>query len=256
MKSRISTIARFTLLEAVRTRLPVLMLLALMLLLGASFFVEELAVTEGARFHTGFYAASARWAVVFIAAFHALGSVAREFDDKGLDIVLALDLPRSQYVLGKLAGFVGIAFALAGAACLPLLVSAPLQAVVQWGLSLGVELAVVAALALFCVITFNQLLPAATFVAAFYLLARLLTAMRLMSAHPIADADSASHQVITWVVEGLALVMPAFDGWTQTAWLVNDRAPWTELAQILGQGALYVVLLAAATMFDFQRRNL
>ena len=74
------------------------------LLLGASFFVEQIAITEGARFQTGFYAATARLAAVFIAALHVIASVAREFDDKGLDMLLALDLPRSHYVLGKLGG--------------------------------------------------------------------------------------------------------------------------------------------------------
>ena len=71
----------------------------------ASFFVEQIAITESARFQTGFYAAAARFAAVFIVALHVLASVAREFDDKGLDMLLALDLPRSHYVLGKLAGF-------------------------------------------------------------------------------------------------------------------------------------------------------
>lgn len=255
MKSRIATIARFTLLEARRARLPALVLLALALLLGASFFVEQLAIAEGARFQAGFYAASARFAAVFIAAFYVLASVTREFDDKGLDILLALDLPRSHYVMGKLAGFLGIAAVLAGAACVPLMWSAPPQAVLQWGISMAFELAIVTALALFCIITFNQLLPAASFVVAFYLLARALTAMRLMSANPVAGAESVSHQVTGWVVEGLAMVLPALDGWTQTAWLVNERAPWTEVGWIVAQGTLYVVLLAAAAMFDFYRKN-
>ena len=255
MKSRIATIAQFTLLEAQRTRLPALAVLALAILLGASFFVEQLAIAEGSRFQTGFYAASARFAAVFIAAFYVLASVTREFDDKGLDILLALDLPRAHYVLGKLAGFLGIAAVLACVACAPLLWAAPLQAVVQWAISMTFELAVMTALALFCIITFNQLLPAAGFVVAFDLLARTLTSMRLMGAHPVAGADSISHQVMSWVVEGLALVLPALDGWTQTAWLVNQRAEWTEVGWIVAQGALYVMLLAAAAMFDFYRKN-
>jgi hypothetical protein len=255
MKSRIATIARFTLLEALRTRLPALGVLALALLFGASFFVEAIAITEGERFHAGFYAASVRIAAVFIVAFHALASVARELDDKGLDILLALDLPRSHYVAGRLAGFLGVAAAFACAVCLPLLWSAPPAAVLQWGISLALELALMAALALFCIITFSHLLPAASFVAAFYLLARALTAIRLMSANPVAGADSLSHQAISWVVEGLALVLPALDGWTQTAWLVEQRASWTDVGWIAAQGVLYVALLAAAAMFDLYRKN-
>jgi ABC-type transport system involved in multi-copper enzyme maturation permease subunit len=255
MKSRIATIASFTLLEARRARVPGLALLILAVVLGATFFVGALAITEAGRFQAGFYAATTRFAAVFIAAFYVLAAMTREFDDKGTDMLLALDLPRSHYVLGKLAGFLGVGAALAAAACLPLATLAPLEATLQWGVSLAFELAIVMALALFCVATFNQLLPAAAFVAAFYLLARALTALRLMGAHPVAGADSISHQAITWVIEGLALVLPAFDGWTQTAWLVNEPAAWLAIASIAAQGALYVALLAAAAMFDLHRRN-
>jgi hypothetical protein len=255
MNSRAATIARYTLLEALRTRLPVVCLVVLALLFGAGFFLEQIAITEGVRFRTGFYAAAARWTTVFIVALHVIAAVAREFDDKILDVLLALDLPRSHYVLGRLAGFAAVAAIVAAAACVPLVWSVPVEALAQWGISLGVELAIVAALALFCAITFNQPVPAAGFVAAFYLLARALTAMRLMSANPVAGAEDFTHQAIGLLVEGLALVLPGLEGWTSTDWLVNQPAAWAALAVIAAQGALYVALLAGAAMFDLHRKN-
>lgn len=255
MNSRIATIAHYTLLEALRTRLPALALVTVCVLLLASFFVEAIAVTEGARFQTGFYASGMRLAGVFIAGLYVLVSVAREFNDKGLEMLLALDLPRAHYIVGKLAGFLAIACLIAAMASIPLAWLAAPQAVLQWTVSLALELAIVAALALFCMVTFNQLVPAASFVLAFYLLARSLTAIRLMGAHPLTEADAFSHQVITYTVEALALVMPALDAWTQTAWLVNQHAAWSAIAQLTWQSALYVVLLAAAAMFDLHRKN-
>ena len=255
MDSRIAAIARFTLLEALRTRLGALVLVTVLALLAASFFVESISIAEGARFQAGFYAASARLAGVFIAALYVLVSITREFNDKGLDVLLALDLPRSHYVLGKLAGFLAIAVLIAAAVALPLAWLANAAAAFQWALSFAAELAIVVAFSLFCVITFNQLTPAASFVLAFYALGRALTAIRLMGAHPLSDADTVSHQVIQFTVEALALVMPALDAWTQTAWLVNQAASWTMLLELAGLSALYVALLAAATMFDFYRKN-
>ena len=255
MDTRITTIARYTLLEALRTRLPALVLAVLLALLTASFFIESISVTEGVRFQAGFYAASMRLACVFIAALYVLVSVVRELNDKGLDVALALDLPRSHYILGKLAGFLAIAVLIAAAAALPLAWLTAPQAAVQWMISLGLELAIVVALALFCILTFSQLTPAASFVLAFYLLARSLTAIRLMGAHPLAGADTLSHQVIQFLVEALALIVPAFDAWTRTAWLVNEPATWSALLQLAGQSVLYVALLAAAAMFDFYRKN-
>jgi len=255
MDSRIATIARCTLLEAMRTRLPALVLVTQLALLAASFFVETIAVVEGDRMQTGFYASGMRLAAVFIAAIYVLVSVTREFNDKGLDVLLALDLPRSHYILGKLMGFLAIAALIAIAAALPLAWLAPLTAVAAWATSLAVELAVVVALALFAIITLNQLTPAASFVLAFYLLARSLTAVRLMSAQPLTGADELSHQAIRFMVETLALVVPPLDAWTQTAWLVNESAAWSVALPLLALGALYVALLAAATIFDFYRKN-
>jgi ABC-type transport system involved in multi-copper enzyme maturation permease subunit len=255
MYRQIATIARYTLLEALRTRLPSLVLAAIVLFAAAGFFVQEIAITESLRLQTGFYAASMRLAAVFMAGLYVLASVTREFNDKGLDIALALDLPRSSYVLGKLAGFLAISVLIAAAVSAPLAFFAAPAAVMQWALSMAFELALVIALALFCVITFSQLMPAASFVLAFYLLARSLTAIRLMSAQPLTGADTLSHQIIDWLVEALALAMPALDEWTRTAWLVNQGANWSDIGILACQSALYVALLTAAAMFDFYRKN-
>jgi ABC-type transport system involved in multi-copper enzyme maturation permease subunit len=248
-------ISYYTLLEARRTRLAVLLAAALTLMLALAFFVAELAVIESTRLQTSFYAAGARFAAVFMVSAHVLGSITREFNDKGIDALLALDLPRSHYILGKLGGFLAIAALVALITCAPLLMQAPATAVLQWGVALVLELSVVAAFSLFCVLAFGQFIPAAALVLAFYLLARSLTAIQLISAHPLSGAGTLSHEVGRWLVDALALVMPALDRWPQTAWLVDAAAPWPLFGGLLAQAALYVTLLAGAAMVDFQRRN-
>jgi hypothetical protein len=248
-------ISRYAVLEARRTRLAWFFAAALGLVFAAAFFVSELAVTESLRMQTAFYAAGARLAAVFIVALHVIGSITREFDDKGLDVLLALDLPRAHYILGKLGGFLAIGAVAGALACLPLLWMAPLAAALQWGFALALEISVVAAFALFCAAAFGQFMPSAAAVLAFYLLARSLSAIRLMSANPVSGADSLSHEAGRWVIEALALVTPAFDRWPQTAWLIDAPAAWSALALLPLEAALYVTLLAAATMVDFHRRN-
>jgi ABC-type Na+ efflux pump permease subunit len=252
----ITTIGKYTALEAIRTRVPATALLTLALLFLASLFIRELAVTETARFQTGFYAAAARLCAVFITCLYVLASISREFSDKGLEVLLALDVPRSHYICGKLAGFMLTACAIAVLLSLPLWVLAPTGAAVLWTFSLAVELALMSALSLFCIVTFSQLLPAAGFVAAFYLLARSVTAMRLMSDNPVAGQGTLSQQVTQGFVEGLGYLIPALDRWTETAWLVNAAPDSSVLFAILAQGVIYTGLLAAATLFDFYRRSL
>jgi ABC-type transport system involved in multi-copper enzyme maturation permease subunit len=255
MKTRIVTFARFGVLEAVRTRLPLVAAVVVFTIFAASYFVREIAITESVRFQTAFYAAIVRYATVFIAALYVIASVSREFQDKGLEIVLALDVARAEYVLGRLAGFVFVGAALALFAGLPLLLLAGWEAGAQWTISLAVELTVVVALSLFCVVTFNQIMSAAAFVLAFYVLARAMTAIRLISANPVTGGDSLSHQTMSWFVEGISLVVPALDQWTRTTWLLDQPTSWPGIATIAGQGAVFVVVLAAAAVFDLYRKN-
>jgi hypothetical protein len=251
----ILAISRYTLLEARRARLPLLYAVVLAAVFALAFFVSELAVTESLRLQTTFYAAGARLAAVFLVAVYVIGSVTREFDDKGLDILLALDLPRSHYILGKLGGFLAVGAVAGVLACLPLFGMAPVMAIAQWGLALGLELAVVIAFSLFCVVAFGQFMPAAAVVLGFYVLARSLTAMRLMSGNPLSGADALSHALGRWLVEGLALLTPALDRWPQTTWLIDAPVAWGGVFALLPEAILYVVLLAGAAMVDFYRRN-
>jgi ABC-type transport system involved in multi-copper enzyme maturation permease subunit len=248
-------ISHYTLLEARRARLLLLFAAALGAVSSLAFFVSELAVIESLRMQATFYAAGARLAAVFIVAVHVIGSVTREFDDKGLDALLALDLPRSHYILGKLGGFLMMGVVVGAIACLPLLWMAPVAGTAQWGLALALELSVVIAFALFCVITFGQFMPSAALVLAFYVLARSLTAIRLMSANPVSGADTLSHEIGRWMIEGLALITPALDRWPQITWLIDAPASWHAVLMLLLEAALYVALLAGAAMVDFHRRN-
>ncbi|HEX6006411.1 MAG TPA: ABC transporter permease, partial [Burkholderiales bacterium] len=120
MTHQIATIARYTLLEALRTRLPHVLISIVAILGAVSLFVGAIAIAESTRMQIGTYAASMRLATVFVAAMYVLASVSREFNDKVLDVALALDLPRSHYILGKLSGFVLVATGLALVAALPL----------------------------------------------------------------------------------------------------------------------------------------
>lgn len=249
-------IARFGILEAARTRLPWLAGVAFAIVLAASIFLEQLALVEAARIRIAFFAAGVRLAAVLLVTLHVLGSVAREFDDKGLELVLAADLPRWHYILGRLAGFVAVAGLVAIPATLVQAFQCPPGAALQWGLSLALELSIVAALALFCIVTFTRLVPAASFVLGFYVLARSLAAMQLMSAAPVAGSDTLLHRILAGGVDVVAMLTPALDRYAHTGWLVDGSGSWSTLAAQGGEALLYIALLACAATIDFYRREL
>lgn len=253
--ARVGAIARYTMLEAWRNRLPALVLISAVLLLLLSVFARELAVTESTRLQTSLLAASLRLACVFFVGLYILNGLTREFNDKVLELMLSLDLPRPAYLLGKFLGFALIAALVAAIATVPVALLAPLSGALSWGCSLALELFIVAALAVFCITTFTQLLGAAAFVAAFYLLARSITAIQLMSTSSLVADGSSGQKAGEWLADAMAYVLPRLDSFTQTSWLVEGGST-AGLGNLLLQTAVYVCLLLAASMFDLYRKNL
>ena len=57
------------------------------------------------------------------------------------------------------------------------------------------------------------------------------------------------------VVELIALLLPALDGMTQTTWLLGSGPGLSALGPVVGQTALYLVLICSAALFDLYRKN-
>jgi hypothetical protein len=104
------------------------------------------------------------------------------------------------------------------------------------------------------VTTFTQLLSAAAFVAAFYLLARSITAIQLMSKAGLVADEGVGQKVGEWLANAMAYALPRLDTFTQTAWLMPEGSPGG-LGAIALQSLIYVALLLGAAMFDLYRRN-
>jgi hypothetical protein len=182
-----------------------------------------------------------------------VASVRREIDEKRLELMLALPLARAVQYVARLAGFAALGVTLAAVFALPLLVWAAPTAVLAWGFSLAFELTLVAATALFFAMTLAQAVPALTATAALYLLARSMGAMQAIAGGPLAE-PSMLHELARRVVDTLALLFPALDRATQTEWLLYALPdPLTYAGSLIGM-LIYVVLLAAAGAFDFERR--
>lgn len=252
MPQALFSIARFTLLEGRRTRLPWLTVVLIVLAYVLAEFAAALAITDSAAFRVGFYAAFVRVVLVSVVILFVCASVLREFSDRMLDLTLARPVSRASWFGGRLLGAIGIALALALAASLPLWPwSAPAR-VAAWSAALGAELAVVATVALACVVTLRLLLPSVLACGAFYLLARSLDALLLMSQGPTVDPTAWSNQVIAFLLQGLALLLPALDRVAASTWLSADGA-LPALAPLVLELAVFGALVGAIGLIDFYR---
>ncbi len=249
-------VARFTLLEAARTRLP---WTALVVIVSGMIMAESaasLALTDSQSYRIELYAAWTRIALVLCAALFVATSVVRELGDRAIDLTLSRPLSRAAWFIGRLLGHGAALWVVALAAALPLaFTSAPLAAL-AWGLSLAAELCLVAAATLSCAVALSQVTPAVMAVAAFYLLSRVMGAIVLMSNGPVVDPAAWSTVVIAHLVHWLALLLPALDDYTRSSWLADASLALAALPAIAMQTAIYALLLVAVGLFDFTRREI
>ena len=251
----VMTIARFTLLEALRNRLVWLLLLIVTAGFGLALLAGQVAITEGAQIQAALSAAFYRLGAVFLLAGFVVFSQSREFNDKGTELLLALPLPRAGYFFGKLLGYGACALPLALVCSLPLLAFAPFPQIAAWGLSLSLELIIIATASLFCVLALPHAIAALAAVGGFYLLARSITALQLIAAGPLLNQDSLPQRAIIWLLDTIALLLPRLDGFADTAWLTTGAGGFAALPNQALQSLLFVALLCAAALFDLYRKN-
>ncbi|AXA91056.1 ABC transporter permease [Massilia sp. YMA4] len=240
-------VAADTVREALRGRLP--WLLAALLLGGAglSGFIGALALTDTRATQAALLAALLRCAGAATVAVFTVASVVRERHDKQAEMLLALPAGRAAWLLGRLAGFALLAGLVAlPAALLALGHAAPAQAAL-WALGVLCELWIVAAFALFCALGLGHAAPALCATLGFYLLARVAGILQAL-AH---DATSLARAA----ADGIAFLLPRLDTFARAEWLLYDTGGAADAAAMLGQTAIYLALLAAASLVDLQRRE-
>lgn len=250
------TIARITLLEALRSRVAWVVVVMIGIALCTAAFLSQVAMIEVQEIQVATLAGLLRVSGSFLIAAFCITSVHREVNDKVMELYLSRASSRSDYYFGKLLGCatVGTIIVLAfGATLLPF---ASMSSVIAWSLSLTCEVLIIAAVSLFCAISIAQFTPAFAATAGFYALARSINAMQVIAATPLNVQESWSDVVLKWVIDAIALFMPALDKMTQTSWLVDALPPAAHLGAIAGQTALYLLLIGAASLVDLHRKSL
>ena len=254
LPSTVAAIARVVVLEALRGRVAWLVAAALAVGLGLAAFSSRIAITETREIAAAVLGAWLRLAAVFVVALFVATSVLREQADKGMELVLALPLPRGAWLAGRLAGYAVVALATAAACGALVTLHAPAAAALAWGVTLACELLLVSALAVLCLLTVSQAPAGLGAVFAFYALARSMDAIRLMAANPLAAGEGAAGAWVGRVLEAIAFLLPDLHRFARTEWLVTGHAAPGDVGWALAQCAIYLPLLVAAALFDLERK--
>lgn len=249
-------IARFTALEAMRGRIAWLFAGAAVAGCTFALLAGEIALTETRGFRAGLLGAWLRTCAVLTVGVFVISSMVREFDDKGVELVLSMPVPRWAYCAGKLAGFASVPVVAALVCGLALAWCAPHLQIAIWAVSLCLELLVVTAASLLCVLTFRQVTWALAAVMGFYVLSRAMTALRLMAHESQAASADISARFVREFIDGLAFVLPDLDRFTESSWLIHGDGTVADIRFAAVQAAVCLAFLGAAALFDFYRKAL
>ncbi|WEF34801.1 ABC transporter permease [Pseudoduganella chitinolytica] len=246
-------VAADTVREALRGRLPWLLVALLLGGLAVSGFIGALALTDTRATQAALLAPLLRCAAAAIVAVFTVASISREAHDKQAEMLLALPAGRAAWLLGRLAGFAVLAVLVAlPAGLLAAWHAAPAQAAL-WTLGVLGELWIVAAFATFCALGLatgaGHAAPALCATLGFYLLARVAGILQALA------QDAASPRLVALAADGIAVLLPRLDTFARTEWLLYGTGGVADAATLLGQAVIYVVLLAAASLVDLQRRE-
>ncbi|MFC0168359.1 ABC transporter permease [Pseudoduganella danionis] len=246
------TIARYTILEALRNRWLWLLLGLTLAAIGLSSLLDAMALTESRQLQISLLSSLLRVASVFLLTTFVISSMAREAADKGQQWLLAHAFPRATYLAGKLLGYALLAL-------LPVLLSgllaacyAPALQAGAWALALLCECWIMLAFAVLCMVGLQQVPAALAACSGFYLLARSIGTLQLLAHGSRPDGSQGSAAGLLFDL--LGTLLPHLDRYARSDWLVYGGASLHDLTAMLLQTALFLTLLVLAALYDLYRK--
>lgn len=250
------TIARYTLLESIRDRFLYLLVIGLLILSLLSVFIAEIAITESQESQIALLASSLRLFGVIIIVLFISSSMLRELQDKSFELILAKSISRTQYYFGKLLASLCLSFLVGIVLSLPFFLLAETSGAMLWCLSLCFELFLLSCIALLCVFTSHSITFVFLATISFYALARTITTIQLIASSPILESNSLWHQFVSSGVNMIAYLIPKFDQYTKTVWLIYAEISMQNLYYVIVQTIIFSAILITATLFDLNRKEL
>jgi hypothetical protein len=252
------TVARDTILEAVRGRWLWMAALGALAVAAIAAFASGLALAEDRAVAIAFAAPIARMVAVLIVALTAITSLVREQSERTQLLALAAPMSRTGWLLGKVAGLAVIAALTGMVLALPLALFGPdLLGTLVWVLSLILELVLMATVCLAIGVVLTQIPPAVCAAIAFYVLARDLHVVQLLAARAENYSDFGPAGP---VIQAVAAVFPRLDLFTRTEWLLPGGAAGHAFAHDLGaailQAVIYSLLAFSVAVLDLRRAPL
>ncbi len=267
-------LVKYVLTAASRDKLMITLLLMIALGAAVSILLGGAATSEEAAFSSVFASGGLRFlgvlGIVMFCAFY----MRRAFDHKEVEFLLSRPISRMTFLSSHAIAFIFLAILIAALVTLAVaLVGKPhMGGLLAWGLSLMTEYGIMAVTAMFFSMVLSSAAGSALAALGVYVLARMMgTLLGIASAPP----ENILFALMNNVMELISTVIPRLDLMGQTSWLVYGvegagglaltkeagRAAHFIVEQVgvvgfIGlQGVVFILLLLAATAFDFARKE-
>ena len=251
------TTFRYLVLTALRDR--VFGTLALLLLLVALFgaFIGDGALVEEPAARLSFAGAAVRVIFVLGILLFVCFHVRCTYESREIDMMLSRPVSRAGFVLAYYGGFAGLSLLLVPLAALALSVAgrAPLDGLLLWVWSLALEGLIVVAIGLFFALLMSSATAAAMAAIGFYIFGRLVGSVLGVLTGAWLNVETPFARATGFIFKLVSTVMPRLDLFGQSSWLVygasGNLLDWAATLQTL----IYVPLLLAMAIHDFERKQ-
>lgn len=252
------TVIRYVLITALRDRLFVGMLAAIILATGISAALAATSMIEVQEMTLTFAAAASRvilmlGLVVFV-AFH----IRHAFDNREIDVLLSRPISRPMLVLSYWMAFSAVAIVVTTLTVLVVLAMSVLNMAgfAAWAGSLLLEALLMVAFTLFGALILKSGVMVVLTALGFYALSRMMGFfLATMGGRTLFESKD-WNTYARYLVDALAVLVPRLDFFAKTRWLSYGVTDWPhEILLFVGQTAVFVPLLLTAAIIDFRRRQ-
>lgn len=245
----------YILTAAVRDRLFLGLMLLVIVGVSLSIFLGSSAITEKDQFAMVFASGGLRIGALLALVLFTVFYVRRSFETHDVEYLLSRPISRLQFLTAHvLAMTVLSAFIAIVMTGVLFLIPSKTDAYscMMWGLSIFIELAIMANVALFFSLMLSSAVAASLITFAFYVLSRLMGG--ILGIIMEGGSTTVTH-LLGKIMLGISIFIPRLDLMGQTSWLVYGFNNAGDIMLIVLQGGVFLGFIFAIAFWDLKRKQ-
>jgi len=245
----------YILTAAIRDRLFLSLMLLVVVGVCLSVFLGSSAITEKDQFSMVFASGGLRIGGLLTLVLFTVFYVRRSFETHDVEYLLSRPMSRLQFLMAHFISLLVLSALMASVMTVVLLLM-PSQATafscVMWGISIFIEMAIVANVALFFSLMLSSAVAASLISLAFYVLSRLMGGILGIV---MEGAGTSMTVILNKVMLAISVFIPRLDLMGQTSWLVYGFDNMADLKLIVLQGSIFLGFVLSVAFWDLKRKQ-